>query len=88
MLERLPEKFRFPRKKSDNRYALTLDNRSRVNLVAAGVKRSKGANALGAGSAISLAHRSELSNYGNVAGMESFRHSMARKNPNRLFDCR
>lgn len=85
MLERLPEKFKFPRKVSDNRYAMTLDNRSRVNLIAAGVKESKGASALGAGSAIAMAHRSELSNYGNIAGMESFRHSMARKNPNRLF---
>ena len=85
MLERLPEKFKFPRKVGDNRYALTLDNKSRVNLVAAGVKESKGSSALGAGSAIAMAHRSELSNYGNISGMESFRHSMARKNPNRLF---
>lgn len=85
MLERLPEKFKFPRNVGNNRYALTLDNKSRVNLVAAGVKESKGANALGAGSAIAMAHRSELSNYGNIAGMESFRHSMARRNPNRLF---
>jgi hypothetical protein len=85
MLERLPEKFRFPRKTGDNRYALTLDNKSRVNLVAVGVKESKGSSALGAGSAIAMAHRSELSNYGNISGMESFRHSMARRNPNRLF---
>ncbi len=85
MLEQFPASFKFPRKVGDNRYALTLDNRSRVNLVSAGVKETKGSGALGAGSAVAMAHRSELSNYGNTAGLESFRHTLARKNPNRLF---
>ena len=49
------------------------------------MKEAKGAKGLGAGSAISLAHRSELCNYGNIAGLEHFRHSLARSNPNRLF---
>jgi hypothetical protein len=85
MLERMPMDFRFPRKARDNRYSLSLDNRSRVNLMAAGTRESKGSKGLGAGSAISLAHRSELCNYGNIAGLEHFRHSLARTNPNRLF---
>ena len=85
MLERLPAKFKFPRKARDNRYSLSLHNKSRVNLVAAGVKETKGSGALGAGSAVAMTHRSELSNYGNTKGLESFRHSQARKNPNRLF---
>lgn len=85
MLERLPANFRFPRKSRDNRYSLQLENRSRVNLLAAGTKESKSGKALGAGSAISMWHRSELCNYYNIAGLEHLKHSRARNNPNRLF---
>lgn len=85
MLERLPDTFKFPRKIRDNRYSLILGNRSRINLVSAGVKESKGGKALGSSSAISFAHRSELCSYGNISGLEGYRHSLARTNPNRLF---
>ena len=85
MLERFPEEFRFPRVLGNNRYSITLSNKSRVNFVSAGVKESKSSQTLGTGSAIALSHRSELCNYGNVTGMETFRHALARKNPNRLF---
>lgn len=85
MLERLPANFRFPRKLKDNRYNLILENKSRVNLFSAGTREQKGTKALGAGSAISMWHRSELCNYGNISGLEHLRHSRARTNPNRLF---
>lgn len=85
MLERMDDQYGFPRKKSSNRYALSLENRSRINLRSAGLKETKGSKALGAGSAVSLTHRSELCSYGDAAGLEAMRHSMARTNPNRLF---
>lgn len=85
MLGRMPSTFKFPRAERDNRYSLTLDNRSRVNLLSVGAKESKGGRGLGAGSAVSMTHRSELCSYGNISGLESFRHSLARRNPNRLF---
>ena len=85
MLERMPESYRFPRKKSSNRFSLSLENRSRIAMMAAGEKETKGSNSLGASFAISLAHRSELCSYGNRSGLEAMRHSMARTNPNRLF---
>lgn len=85
MLERMSPRYRFPRKKSSNRFNLSLENRSRINMMSAGEKETKGSNSLGASFAISLAHRSELCSYGNKAGLEAMRHSMARTNPNRLF---
>lgn len=85
MLERMPDSYRFPRKKSSNRFSLSLDNRSRIAMMAAGEKETKGSNSLGASFAISLAHRSELCSYGNRSGLEAMRHSMARTNPNRIF---
>ena len=85
MLEKMPDSYRFPRKKSSNRFSLALENRSRIAMMAAGEKETKGSNALGASFAISLAHRSELCSYGNKSGLEAMRHSMARTNPNRLF---
>lgn len=85
MLDQFPTSFEFPKKVKDNRNYIILANKSRINLVSAGVSESKSSKTLGVGSAVSLAHRSELCNYGNVTGMETMRHSYARKNPNRLF---
>jgi hypothetical protein len=85
MLEKFPESYKFPRKKRDNRYSLALNNGSRFGLLSAGVQKTKGGGGLGAGSAIVMAHRSELCGYGNAEALESFRHSLARQNPNRLF---
>lgn len=85
MLERMPDSYRFPRKVRANRFMVSLANKSRIALMAAGEKETKGSNSLGASFAISLAHRSELCHYGNKAGLEAMRHSMARTNPNRLF---
>jgi len=85
MLANMDPKYRFPRKQAANATSITLANKSRVGMLAAGVKETKGANALGAGRGLSLVHRSELCSYGNAAGLESMRHSLARVNPNRLF---
>lgn len=85
MMERFPASFEFPRMIGNNRYSVTLANKSRINLVSAGVSESKTSKTLGVGSAVSVSHRSELCNYGNATGMETFRHSLAKKNPNRLF---
>lgn len=85
LLENMPESFRFPRKKSSNRYMLSLKNDSRIALMSAGEKETKGSSSLGASFAMSLVHRSELCSYGSKAGLEAMRHSMARENPNRLF---
>jgi hypothetical protein len=85
MLERMPDAYKFPRKKASNRSTLTLDNRSRIAMMAAGEKETKGGNSLGASFAISLAHRSELCSFGNASGLEAMEHSMAQTNPFRLF---
>lgn len=85
MLERMPDNYRFPRKARSNRFMLSLSNKSRIAMMSAGEKETKGSNSLGASFAISLAHRSELCSYGNQAGLEAMRHSMARTNPNRIF---
>jgi hypothetical protein len=85
MLERMSPSYNFPRKARSNRFMLSLANKSRIAMMAAGVKETKGSNALGASFAISLAHRSELCSYGNKSGLEAMRHSMARTNPNRIF---
>lgn len=85
LLERMPDNYRFPRKDRANRFMLSLKNRSRIAMMSAGEKETKGSNSLGASFAISFAHRSELCSYGNRAGLEAMRHSMARTNPNRLF---
>lgn len=85
MLERMADSYRFPRKKSSSQFSLSLDNKSRIAMMAAGEKETKGSSSLGASFGISLAHRSELCSYGNKAGLEAMRHSMARSNPDRLF---
>lgn len=85
MIQRFPASYNFPKLIGNNRNFLILENKSRINLIAAGVKETKSSQTLGTGSAISVSHRSELCNYGNIVGMETFRHSLARKNPNRLF---
>lgn len=85
MLERMPAGFNFPRKARSNRFMLSLANKSRIAMMSAGEKETKGSSSLGASFAISLAHRSELCSYGNKSGLEAMRHSMARTNPNRLF---
>lgn len=85
MLDGIPDKFAFPRKGNDSRYRLSLVNNGRIQFRAAGVKQAKGGQGLGIGSANAFSHRSELCNYGNPQGLEAFRHSLARKNPDRLF---
>ena len=85
IVERFPESFEFPRIVSNNRYSLTLNNRSRINFSAAGVTETKSSGTLGRGSAVSVAHRSELCSYQNVSGLEAWRSSLARVNPDRLF---
>jgi hypothetical protein len=85
MMERFPPSFEFPRITGNNRYYLKLSNKSRINLSSAGVKETKSSGTLGRGSAVAVAHRSELCSYENVAGIEAYKASLARKNPNRLF---
>jgi hypothetical protein len=85
MLEKFPSTFAFPRKKRDNRFSLTLETGSRINLLAAGASKTKASGGLGSGSGISMTHRSELCGYGDPEALENFRHTMARNNPNRLF---
>lgn len=85
ILDNLPKNFDFPRKERENRYFATLNNDSRINFAAAGVKNSASGKTLGAGSGLAFSHRSELCGYGDGAGMETYRHALARTNPNRLF---
>jgi hypothetical protein len=85
MLQKFPPEYEFPRKVRDNRYSLTLAGGSRINLMSAGVGKTKSSGGLGSGSGISMVHRSELCGYGDPEALENFRHTLSRLNPNRLF---
>lgn len=85
MLQKFPAEYEFPRKVRDNRYSLTLAGGSRINLLSAGVGKTKASGGLGSGSGITMVHRSELCGYGDPEALENFRHTLSRVNPNRLF---
>jgi hypothetical protein len=89
MLENLPSWYDFPRPSrgagTTNRTEIILGNRSRIQLLSAGVKKSKASGVLGRSSGLSFAHCSEMCSWDNEEGVVSFRESLSDLNPNRLF---
>jgi hypothetical protein len=65
----------------DNKDFITFSNGSRLDLLVAG-KRSK---SWGEGVGYVFCHCTEVSDYGNKEGLDSFRESLASNHPNRLF---
>ena len=82
LLQTLPPEWSGPehRLKRDNRYGLAFENESVIDLLAAGSNPD-----LGASRALNMMHATECSLWKSLAGVESLKASLARKNPNRLF---
>lgn len=84
MIAALPDSLGFPRVKSNNRNAITLENNSTITFMSAGVKKSRSSGVLGRSLGIAMYHASELCSYDNDEGWESFLNSVSDVNPNRL----
>lgn len=82
MIQSLPLGYRIPIKKH-NRTGLYLANGSRLQYLAAG--RKKTGSALGRSRAFSFVHASEVSFWGDQAGLDSLIRSLAEENPDRLY---
>ena len=81
----LPPKLGFPTIESANRESLRLSNGSRINFLSAGTKKTASGGALGRGSGTNFSHASEMATYDNEEGISSFRKSLAKDFPNRLY---
>ncbi len=80
----LPAEYRVSIKKGgDNREHMLLENGSVLDFLVAGTRDS--ANEFGRSRAYNFAHLTEVSNYGNVAAVQSFLDRLAEKNPDRLY---
>ena len=77
----LPEKWKVPIERH-NRTQLVLKNRSRLAYQVAGTRKN---TKLGKGKALTFAHATEASEYGDEEGLASLEASFAEENPNRLF---
>jgi hypothetical protein len=85
LINLLPAKLKFPKIVSNNRYSLTLSNRSTVAFMAAGTRSSRGGGSLGASMGLNFIHSSEMCSWNNDEGLASLRAAMAKEFPNRLF---
>ena len=85
MINGLPSSLKFPSIASDNRSGLTLKNKSKIQFLSAGVKKTKTSGTLGRSLGVSLAHLSELCSYDNDEGLEAFENSLSEINPDRLY---
>lgn len=85
MIDDLPEALKFPRKKSANRYGLTLSNSSTILFMSAGVKKSRSSGTLGRSTGLSYSHSSEMCSWDNHEGLIAFRKALSQEHPNRLY---
>lgn len=85
MIRALPDSLGFPKIKSNNRNAITLENDSTITFMSAGVKKSKSSGTLGRSLGLSMYHASELCSYDNEEGWEAFENSVSDVHPNRLY---
>lgn len=81
MLDSLPNTFKVPIKRH-NRNALQLVNGSTLDYLSAGKGKNSG---LGRSRALNYVHGSEISSWGDQAGVDSLKAALAEQNPNRLF---
>lgn len=68
---------------NDNKEFMLFSNGSRLDFLTAGTGKKE--THWGEGKGYAFAHLTEVSKYGNVAGLESFRATLAESNPNRLY---
>jgi hypothetical protein len=82
LLETLPREWRAPehRLTQNNRNGMAFQNRSVIDLLAAGSNPD-----LGASRALNMMHATECSLWRSLSGVESLKASLARQNPNRLY---
>jgi len=80
-MDGLPDKWKVPIDRH-NRTQLVLKNRSRFAYQVAGTRKN---TKLGKGKALTFAHCTEASEYGDEEGLASLEASFAEENPNRLF---
>ncbi len=85
MINELPRSLKFPTIKSNNRYGLTLSNRSSLLFMAAGTRSSRSGGSLGASVGLNFLHCSEMCSWDNDEGIASLKAAMAKEFPNRLF---
>ncbi len=85
LIKQLPPKLKFPSVVSNNRYGLTLSNRSELLFMAAGTRTSRGGGSLGASVGLNFIHASEMCSWENEEGIASLKAAMAKEFPNRLF---
>lgn len=81
----LPPKIKFPRVQVKNRYGLILENGSKLEFMAAGVKQSKAGGSLARGSGYNFMHASEVSGWSNPEGLASLKETLAQDFENRLY---
>lgn len=68
---------------NDNREMMVFSNGSRLDFLTAGAGKKE--THWGEGKGYAFAHLTEVSKFGNVAGLESFRATLAENNPDRLY---
>lgn len=85
MISRLPSRLKFPTVLKSNRYGITLSNGSALQFMTAGIRNSNSGGALGRGSGINFVHASEICMFQNDEGLSSFKKSLAKDFPNRLY---
>lgn len=85
MIEAFPGEYQFPGIDGNHRAGLTLENKSQVLFMSAGVRKTKSSGTLGRSVGLSLAALSELCSYDNQEGLEAFEQSLSEENPDRLY---
>ena len=85
IISRLPASLNFPAVKSANRDSLRLMNGSVITFMAAGTKKTQSSGAMGRGIGTNFCHCSEMATWQNPEGVSSFRKTLAKDYPNRLY---
>ena len=85
LIKGLPARLKFPTIVNNNRYGISLSNRSELKFMSAGTRSSRGGGSLGASMGLNFIHASEMCSWNNDEGIASLRATMAKEFPNRLF---
>lgn len=85
VIDELPAKLKFPKIAKNNRQSIILAQKAEILFKSAGVTKGKGSGGLGRSVGLSFLHASELCMWGDPAGLEALRNSLAEENPDRLY---
>jgi hypothetical protein len=85
MIANIPDRLKFPKVKTKNRYGIILDNGSKIQFMSAGIRNSRTGGGLGRSSGFNVAWCSEMCSWENPEGIESFKQSLSETYENRLF---